>query len=108
MGWGWQRYPVNRLRPALVADGHGNLRPDWDAAQAASVGTWLYAPSTQANENLDAREHGVQVAGNLYGPPDADVLPGDAVQFQAGRFRVVGEPQTWRPGTVLEIERWDG
>jgi plastocyanin len=108
----WHRYPVTRLRPVMVADGHGNHVPDWTTPAEAEVGAFLFAPSTAATEQLAGREHGVRVAANLYGPAGADVTAGDAVRFDdgpyAGRYRVVGEPQRWVPGTVLEVERWDG
>lgn len=107
MPWGWERHPVTRLRPALVDDGHGGQVPDWADLDEQPVGAFLYAPGAPV-EQFGNREHGVQVAGTLYGPAGADVTAGDAVQFTSGRFRVVGEPQRWRPGTVLEIERWDG
>jgi hypothetical protein len=108
MSWGWQRYPVDRLRPAHVPDGHGNLRPDFTGVTPEPIGAWLWAPSTAATQEQQPRELGVRVAGNLYGPAVVDVAAGDAVTFEVGRFRVIGEPQRWRPGTVLEVERWDG
>lgn len=109
MSWGWQRYTVERARPELVADSRGNKVPDWETSweTRSPVGDWLYAPATPA-EDLASRVHGVKVAGDLYGPADADVQAGDGVEFELGRFRVVGAPQKWRPGTVITIERWDG
>lgn len=108
MAWGWQRHPVTRLRPVLVSDGHGNQVPDWSTPDEVPVGDFLAAPSTAAVEEFGPREHGVKDAWTLYGPAGVDILPGDAVRFTAARFRVVGEPQRWAPGTVLEVERWDG
>lgn len=109
MTWGWQPEPVVRLRPVMVPDGHGNQRPDWSQATTEDIGLWLYAPATQADDDVaGGRERGVKVAGTMYGPADAAVAPGDAVEFQRGRFRVVGQPQPWRPGTVIDVERWDG
>jgi plastocyanin len=108
----WHRYEATRLRPALVSDGRGNKVPDWTNPSTAGIGAFLFAPSTSATEQLSGREHGVRVAANLYGPAGADVKAGDAVRFDdgpyAGRYRVVGEPQRWLPGIVLDVERWDG
>lgn len=109
MSWGWQRYQVERARPELVPDGRGNEVPDWESAWETSspVGAWLWAPATPV-EDLDGRVQGVQVAGDLYGPAVVDVEAGDGVEFDVGRFKIIGEPQRWRPGTVLKLERWDG
>lgn len=108
MSWGWRPVPVTRFRPVMVDDGHRNKRPDFSQANPTPVGSWLWAPSTAAEDVLEGRERGVKVAGVLYGAAGWDVQAGDVVQFEAGRFRLVGEPQRWNPGTVLEVERWDG
>jgi hypothetical protein len=108
MSWGWQPYPVTRLRPALVDDGHGNLRPDFTDVDPVPVGSWKWAPSATGEDDRSNREHGVRFTGQLIREGDADVLPGDWVEFDLGRFRLVGAPQRWRPGTVLDVERWDG
>jgi len=108
MTWGWQPLPVTRLRPQMVDDGHGNQVPDWDAAEQAVIPGWLYAPSTSSQEDRDGRVQGVRYAGEFFGPAFADVQAGDAVIYREQRYRLVGAPQQWFPGTVLEVERWDG
>lgn len=108
MSWGWRPYAVTRLRPVLVTDSHNNQTPDWSNPDTADIGMWKWAPAMQAQDDRSNREHGVRFTGQLIREGDADVKPGDHVQFEVGRFRVIGAPQEWRPGTVLDVERWDG
>jgi hypothetical protein len=50
----------------------------------------------------------VQLAGTVYAPPAADVTATDAVTVRGTRYQVVGEPQQWPAGTVINLETWNG
>jgi hypothetical protein len=90
------------------SDGHGNQVPDWSTPDEVGCGISWPHPRPSGEDVRSNREHGVKDAWTLYGPADADIVPGDAVEFTAARFRVVGPRNGGAPGTVLDVERWDG
>lgn len=110
MSWGWQPETVTRIRPQYFDDGHGNqvvrVVDGVPVGQQAPIPGCLWAPAAPA-EVLGGRET-VKLAGTIYGPDGADIRPRDAIQRAGQVYRVVGDPQVWRPGIVVDVETWAG
>lgn len=108
MTWGWQPRTITRIRPTVMVDGHGNTIPDPNSGEREDTDGWLFAPDTTSVEDRDGRVQAVKYAGVFYGPADVDVAAGDLIEYRGAVYRVVGAPQIWDPGTVLDVERWNG
>lgn len=105
---------ITRYRAGRVDD-HGLNVPDPDPANAVAltISGCSFQPGVGAEDttNRDAD----QTIGVLYLPPGADIRDGDTVTVPGypARLRLVGEPQRWATGLVLDhvvanVSIWEG
>lgn len=100
------RETITRERPAFVRDSYGNTVADWSNPTTLPIGGCLFAPG--AGQEVLTNRDGVQLAGTVYAPAATDVTATDAVTVRGTRYQVVGEPQQWPGGTVINLETWNG
>lgn len=107
------RATIQRLRPQLIPDSHGNSVPDWSLpADAVWIGGCSVQPAA-TQENLANRDT-VLDEFTVYAPRFADIGPLDRIQWQGGDYEVVGQPNAWDSptGAVSHIQfnmrRWKG
>jgi hypothetical protein len=101
-----RRETVTRERPDFSRDSYGNTVADWSNPGLLPIAGCLFAPG--AGQEVLTNRDGVQLAGTVYAPPAADVTASDAVTVRGVRYAVVGEPQQWAAGTVINLEKWVG
>lgn len=106
------RHPIVRVRPARVADGHGNLEDDWSEPDEVTIQGFA-VDAGAGGEDLQHRD-GAEIVLTLRGPYEADVRDGDRARFDGVTYRVVGEvvrqpgPSPLTSHCLVRLSVWRG
>lgn len=105
------RQSVTRLRPGTITE-RGSEIPDWSNPGRLVIGGCSVQPSG-TSLSQDGRVQGVTDGLTVYAPADADILPGDRIEYGGNVYTINGDPLHW-PGAgrlahiQLNLTRWRG
>lgn len=108
----WANDTVKVIRPAII-ESRGSPIPDWEnVAETTITGCSVQPAGTSLSQ--DGRVLGVMDGLTAYLPPDADVQPGDRIEFNGQTYTIDGDPRRWKSATgrvshiLLNLKRWSG
>lgn len=80
---------VIRIRPGKK-ESRGSTIPDWSTATRAEIkGCSMQPASTSLSQ--DGRVLGISDTHTLFAPPDADIQPGDRIEFKNKVYEIDGD-----------------
>lgn len=102
---------ITRIRPAVKIE-RGSEVPDWENATRLAIEHCLVQPAS-TSLSQDGRILGVTNGLTACAPVDADILPGDRIEYLGGVYTINGDPQKWVGVGRLEhmqlnLVRWRG
>ena len=102
---------ITRLRPGVKTQ-RGTEMPDWENVGRLDINECLVQPST-TSLSQDGRVQGVTDGLTVCCPVDADILPGDRIEYYGDVYTIIGDPMLWRDVGKLEhmqlnLQRWSG
>ena len=102
---------ITRIRPGTKTE-RGSTIPDWTNADRLDITGCLVQPST-TSLSQDGRIQGVTDGLTACVPVDADILPGDRIEYRGDIYTIMGDPQLWVGVGRLEhmkltLQRWKG
>ncbi|NJQ04289.1 hypothetical protein [Streptomyces lonarensis] len=114
--FGWHRDTLTRLRAPETTDTYGNPTRDWSAAGRLEMPGWRVQPmqGSRATAAETIPREGLARMRRCFGPPGADVLTTDRVEWQGETWRIEGDVDLWRSPTgrldhtELIISRMEG
>lgn len=86
---------------------------DWDNASSHIVKNCSMQPADTETGNEPGREP-TRTRYNLYANPNADILPGDCVEYRGTRYSVQGVPLLWESPfgrndhLLIRLTDWEG
>lgn len=108
------RATIERLRPVLIPDGHGNTVPDWSQPpDVLPIGGCSVQPAGATEENLQSRDT-ILREWTVFAPRFADVTATDRVRWDGIDYEVTGVPAAWDSPTgalshiQFTIQQWEG
>jgi hypothetical protein len=112
----WHRDVLVRVRAPVVDDPYGNPVRDWDAATSTDLSGWRVQPVQGSRQNTadTLPRDGLERRQRAFGPPDADVLRTDRIEWQGETWIVDGDVDRWRSPTgrlahtELILQRMEG
>ena len=105
------RQSIVRLRPNTTTE-RGSTVYDWSIPSRLTIGGCSVQPAG-TSLSQDGRVQGVQDGLTVYAPANADVLPGDRIEYRGRVYTINGDPLIW-PGAgrlehlQLNLTRWRG
>ena len=102
---------IVRIRPAVKTE-RGSEVPDWENATRLTIDHCLVQPAS-TSLSQDGRILGVTDGLTACAPVDADILPGDRIEYLGDVYTIDGDPQKWVGVGRLEhmklnLMRWRG
>lgn len=102
---------ITRIRPGTKTE-RGSSVPDWENATRLDIGECLVQPAT-TSLSQDGRILGVTDGMTACAPVDADIKPGDRIEYLGDVYAINGDPMLWVGVGKLEhmqlnLTRWHG
>ena len=105
------RQSIVRLRPSTTTE-RGSTVYDWSNPNRLTIGGCSVQPAG-TSLSQDGRVQGVTDGLTVYAPANADVAPGDRIEYRGSVYTINGDPLIW-PGAgrlehlQLNLTRWRG
>ena len=114
MAWpySWATQTITRIRPG-VREVRGSEIRDWNNVDELVISNCSMQPAGNTLSQ-DGRVLGVYDGYTCYAPANADIQPGDRIEFNGQVFEINGEPNHWQSATgnlnnmLLNLVRWSG
>lgn len=101
MPFTWFGDTLVRVRAPLVEDDYGDPVRDWAAAERAPLPGWRVQPMQGSRVNVadTLPRDGLDRQRRAFGPPGADVLTTDRIEWQGVTWTIDGDVDHWRSPT---------
>lgn len=102
---------ITRIRPGTKTE-RGSTVPDWETATRLDISGCLVQPAS-TSLSQDGRILGVTDGLTACAPVDADIKPGDRIEYLGDVYTISGDPMLWVGVGKLEhmqlnLTRWHG